>query len=98
MTEIEEIKAQIKVLEKKMALLEEIERYKNTTLYGLIEDWWSDVFSTDKEMELCIDDLVNMIEEWLPKEQSAEGSQNAYVECTVEGFNNCLTKIKRKLR
>jgi hypothetical protein len=34
----------------------------------------------------------------LPKEQSAAGSQNVYVECTVEGFNDCLKKIKGKLR
>ena len=49
-------------------------------------------------MENCIGRLVYWIEEWLQKEQSAAGSQNAYVECTVEGFNDCLKKIKGKLR
>jgi hypothetical protein len=49
-------------------------------------------------METSIDDLVTRIEEWLPKEQSAAGSQNAYVECTVEGYNDCLNKIKSKFR
>jgi hypothetical protein len=44
------------------------------------------------------DDIVSAVEEWLPKEQSAAGSQNVYVECTVEGFNDCLTKIKGMLR
>jgi hypothetical protein len=39
-------------------------------------------------------DLVLMS---LPKEQSAAGSQNAYVECTVEGYNDCLNEIKGKL-
>ena len=46
----------------------------------------------------CCDEIVDAVESWLPKEQSAAGSQNVYVECTVEGFNDCLTKIKRKLR
>ncbi len=45
-----------------------------------------------------IEDLVDQIQLWLPKEQSASGSQNVYVECTVEGFNDCLNKIKSKLR
>ena len=67
-------------------------------LYNLIEEWWADVFTTSEEMEVCIDNLVNSIEEWLPKEQSAAGSQNAYVECSVEGYNDCLNEIKSKLR
>ena len=69
-------------------------------LTDLIYDWWEDIFTSHSnlDMEASIDDLVTRIEEWLPKEQSAAGSQNAYVECTVEGFNDCLTKIKGKLR
>ena len=43
-------------------------------------------------------DLVDAVERWLPKPQSAAGSQNGYVECTVDGFNDCLTKIKNTLR
>jgi hypothetical protein len=74
---------------------------KGQNLTDILYLWWSDVFTThsDWDMETSIDDLVTRIEEWwLPKEQSAKGSQNAYVECTVEGFNDCLTKIKGKLR
>ena len=73
---------------------------KPQDLTDLIYDWWEDVFTTnsDWDMETSIDDLVTRIDEWLPKEQSAAGSQNVYVECTVEGFNDCLNKIKRKLR
>ena len=73
---------------------------KTQNLTDLIYDWWEDVFTSnsDLDMETSIDDLVTRIEEWLPKEQSAAGSQNAYVECTVEGFNDCLKKIKGKLR
>jgi hypothetical protein len=94
MTELEALKAQIKSLEKKVAQLE------NNTLYAIIEDWWSDIFCANSmdDMETCIDTLVDRIETWLPKEQSAAGSQNVYVECTVEGFNDCLTKIKGRLR
>ena len=73
---------------------------KGKTLTDLIYRWWGDVFTThsDWDMETSIEDLVDQIELWLPKEQSAAGSQNAYVECTVEGFNDAIKKIKRNLR
>jgi hypothetical protein len=73
---------------------------KGTTLTDLIHRWWEDVFTThsDWDSETSIADLVDQIELFLPREQNASGSQNAYVECTVEGFNDCLNKIKRKLR
>jgi hypothetical protein len=73
---------------------------KSKTLTDLIYRWWSDVFTvhSDWDMETSIEDLVDRIELFLPKEQSAEGSQNAYVESAVEGFNDCLTQIKGKLR
>lgn len=77
-----------------------VAKLKGKTLMDLIYDWWEDIFTknSDLDMENCIGRLVYWIEEWLPKEQSAAGSQNVYVECTVEGFNDCLTKIKGKLR
>lgn len=73
---------------------------KPQTLYGLIEDWWADIFTVNAndDAETSIENLVDRIAQWLPKEQSAQGSQNVYVECTVEGFNDCLNKIKGKLR
>ena len=94
MTELEALKAQIKVLERK------VEQLERNTLYSIIEGWWIDVFtvSSTDDMETCTDTLVDRIETWLPKEQSAAGSQNVYVECSVEGFNDCLNKIKSKLR
>jgi hypothetical protein len=69
-------------------------------LTDLIYDWWEDVFTHHSEwdMETSIDDLVTRIDEWLPKEQSAAGSQNVDVEFLVEGFNDCINKIRRKLR
>ena len=68
---------------------------KPQTLYDVCMNWWDDTFT---KKETSLQELVDAIEEWLPKEQSAAGSQNVYVECTVEGFNDCLTKIKQKLR
>ena len=155
MTETEKLKAQIKVLEKKLSFLEELEQTKSPaeeaykrvygnypvtdvadpcwsgsnwtgfsngynaaqkdynvgehqepipeeegqeTLYDLIADWWDEIFMNNNEAAVTIESLVDDIEKWLPKPQSAAGSQNAYVECSVEGFNDCLTKIKGKLR
>jgi len=70
---------------------------KPQTLTDLIAEWWEYLEDT-LDMDSSIKDLVNDIEEWLPKEQSASGSQNAYVECSVEGYNDCINKIRRKLR
>jgi hypothetical protein len=72
---------------------------KQKTLTDLIERWWCDVFTThgDWDMETSIEDLVDQIELFLPKEQIAN-SQNTYVECSVDGFNDCLNKIKDNLR
>jgi hypothetical protein len=71
---------------------------KPETLYDIIADWWDEIFMNNNEAAVTIEILVEDIEKWLPKEQSAKGSQNAYVECSVEGFNDCLKKIKGKLR
>lgn len=82
----------------KQGVVSSVEKPK--TLTDLIYRWWSDVFTThsDWDMETSIEDLVDQIQLWLPKEQSAAGSQNEYVESAVEGFNDCLNTIKRKLR
>jgi hypothetical protein len=71
------------------------------TLEALITRWWCDVFggiNQDWDMETAIDDLCDRVELWLPKSQSAAGSQSLGVEDMVEGFNDCLKKIKSKLR
>lgn len=79
---------------------EMVAKFKGQTLTDMIYDWWEDIFTvqSNDDMETSISDLVDRIEAWLPKEQSAAGSQNAYVESAVEGFNDCLNTIKRKLR
>jgi hypothetical protein len=45
-----------------------------------------------------IENIVSLVEDWLPKPQSAEGSQNVSTELLVDGFNHCLEKIKGMLR
>ena len=72
------------------------------TLEALITRWWDDVLyggiHQDWDREVAIDDLIDQIQLWLPKSQSASGSQSLGVEDMVEGFNDCLKKIKSKLR
>jgi hypothetical protein len=70
------------------------------TLEALITRWWCDVFTTheDWDMETAIDDLVDQIQLWLPREQSHEGTQSVSVIDLVDGYNDALTKIKSKLR
>lgn len=70
------------------------------TLEALITRWWCDVFTTteDWDMETAIDDLIDQIQLWLPKEQSAAGTQDVSVIDLVDGFNDAITKIKSKLR
>jgi len=71
------------------------------TLEQIIERWWCDTFTGPHEkwsMEECIDDLIDQIELFLPRSQSAEGTQSVYTEVAVEAHNELLQKIKSKLR
>jgi hypothetical protein len=43
-------------------------------------------------------DIVEAVAEWLPNEQSAAGSQNVDTELLVDGFNDCVRKMKEMLR
>jgi len=73
-------------------------------------DWYDEVEWDEKdnpkpmdEVELGYDfdacnDVVDLVEDWLPKEQSAAGSQNVNTELLVDGFNHCLQKMKEMLR
>jgi hypothetical protein len=49
------------------------------------------------DFDAC-NDVVDLVEDWLPKEQSAAGSQNVNTELLVDGFNDCLQKMKEMLR
>ena len=70
------------------------------SLEDILYDWWSDVFVSDSDLDLetSISDLVDRIELFLPKSQSAEGSQSFDSELLVEGWNKCILIIKTKLR
>ena len=71
------------------------------TLEQSIERWWCDTFTGTHEkwsMEECIDDLIDRIELFLPRSQSAEGTQSVYTEVAVEAHNELLQKIKSKFR
>jgi len=70
------------------------------TLEDLITRWWLDTHTDYKDWDVptCVDDLIDQIQLWLPREQSHEGTQNASVIDLVDGYNDALRKIKSKLR
>ena len=68
-----------------------LEKYKSQKLWNMVRNELG--YSID-----CCDEIVDLVERWLPKEQSAEGSQNAFAIDATEGFNHCLRKIKGTLR
>jgi hypothetical protein len=70
------------------------------TLEDIVHKWWQCIFSTnsDWDCDTCIDDLIDQVELFLPREQDASGSQNTYAVAAVEGFNDAIKKIKSKLR
>ena len=68
-----------------------VEERKSQKLWNMVRDELG--YSID-----CCDEIVDLVEKWLPKEQSAEGSQNAFAIDATEGFNHCLNKIKGMLR
>ena len=69
---------------------------KRQNLYDIICDCMVKYNSTVYPGLIC--DILDAIEEWLPKPQSAAGSQNVDVEFLVDGYNDCLNEIKSKLR
>jgi hypothetical protein len=68
-----------------------VEKHKSQKLWNILSNKYDYISAT------C-DDIVSAVEEWLPKEQSAAGSQNVDTELLVDGFNDCLRKIKEMLR
>jgi len=68
-----------------------VEKHKAQKLRNMLK------VQLDYDGMVC-DDIVDIVEDWLPKEQSAEGSQNVDTELLVDGFNHCLQKIKEMLR
>ena len=68
-----------------------LEKYKSQKLWNVVRNILG--YSVD-----CTEEIVDAVEEWLVKEQSAEGSQNSFAIDATEGFNHCLNKIKEMLR
>jgi hypothetical protein len=91
MTEIEKLEVEIKTLQNKLVILKQVEKFKAQKLWYIMRDKLG--FSID----MC-DEIVDAVEEWLPEQQSAAGSQNVNTELLVDGFNDCLRKMKEMLR
>ena len=49
------------------------------------------------DFDAC-NDVVDLVESWIPKPQNASGSQNVNTELLVDGFNHCVQKMKEMLR
>ena len=80
--------------------MNEMVEKQSKTLTDIVYRWWDDVFTThsDWDMETSIEDLIDQVEQFLPK-QKFGSSQNVLGDVDiVEGFNDCLKKIKSKLR
>lgn len=70
------------------------------SLEEIIEKWYVDINTLHKDwsMQMAIDDLVDQIFLWLPREQDSSGTQNAHTEVAVDSHNELLRQIKSKLR
>jgi hypothetical protein len=68
-----------------------IKKYQAQKLWNRVRDELG--YSID-----CCDEIVDLVEKWLPKEQTAAGSQNVDTELLVDGHNHCLQKMKEMLR
>jgi hypothetical protein len=86
-SDIEKTEAEIKVLQKKLELLKEIETHKSQKLWNILRDKWG--FSKD-----ACGDIVEAVAEWLPDELEYEEDEMGY----NQGWNDCLNEIKKNLR
>ena len=73
----------------------ELVEKQSKTLTDILYRWWDDVFTThsDWDMETSIEDLVDQVEQWLPK-QTDVCEEYSY----ETGRNHVLDLIKRNLR
>jgi hypothetical protein len=67
-----------------------IKKYQAQKLYNRL-------FEVGYDKEDC-DIILSVVEDWLPEEQNAVGSQNVDTELLVDGHNHCLQKMKEMLR
>jgi hypothetical protein len=68
-----------------------VKKYQAQKLWNRVRDELG--YSID-----CCDEIVDLVEKWLPEPQNAAGSQNVDTELLVDGFNHCLQKMKEMLR
>jgi hypothetical protein len=68
-----------------------VKKYQAQKLWNRVRDELG--YSID-----CCDSIVDLVEDWILDEQSAAGSQNVDVEFLVDGFNDCVRKMKEMLR
>ena len=66
-----------------------VKKYQSQKLYNILIKYG---YADD------VDEILDLVEKWLPEPQSAAGSQNVNTELLVEGFNHCLDKMKVMLR
>lgn len=88
----------VKVLEKNPP---EFLRFQlSSSLEDRIYKWWNTCFVQHPEwsMEECVEDLLDIIELFLPHSQSHEGTQRIETIIAVDTHNELLQKIKSKLR
>jgi len=89
MTEIEKLEVEIKTLQDQLVILKQVEKFKSKKLWYIIRDKLG--FSID----MC-DEIVDAVEEWLPKLQQEAGDTEVYYK--NKGWNNCIKKLKEMLR
>jgi hypothetical protein len=68
-----------------------VKKYQAQKLWNRVRDELG--YSID-----CCDEIVNLVESWIPEPQSSAGSQNVDVEFLVDGFNDCVRKMNEMLR
>ena len=68
-----------------------IKKYQAQKLWNRVRDELG--YSID-----CCDEIVDLVQSWLPEPQSAAGSQNVNTELLVDGFNDAIRKMKEMLR
>jgi len=67
-----------------------LKKYQEQKLYNRLFE-----FNYDKE---DCDWILGIVEDWIPDEQSSEGSQNVNNELLAKGFNDAIRKMKEMLR
>jgi hypothetical protein len=68
-----------------------VEKHKSQKLCNMVRDKLGYSFN-------CCDEIVDLVEKWILDEQISSGSQNVNTELLVDGFNDCVRKMREMLR